>query len=78
MKATAFLEGEPCSPVEVYRRFRGVHFFHNQDVIALVLQAINTSETSVNFYRTTRCNFSEDRNFLATVHINCVILSTLF
>jgi hypothetical protein len=37
-----------CSLVEVYRRFRGI--------IALMMKVTSTSETSVNFYQTTRPN----------------------
>jgi hypothetical protein len=48
MKMTAFWDIEPCSLVEVDRRF-----------IALTMEAVNTSETSVNFYETTRRNIPE-------------------
>jgi hypothetical protein len=46
---------EPCSLVEVYRRF-----------IALMMEAASTSETSMNLYKTTRHKNPEDshlRNF---------------
>jgi hypothetical protein len=45
----------PCSLVEIYRRFRGAY-------IALMMEAASTSESSVNFYRTTRRNNQEDSN----------------
>jgi nucleoside diphosphate kinase len=42
--------------VEVYRRFR----YSCCSLIALMMEAVRTSETSVNFYQTTRCNNAED------------------
>jgi hypothetical protein len=52
----------PCSMVEVYRRFRGSCCLHHQgdDVSYLMMEAASTSETSVNFYQTTRRNNPED------------------
>jgi hypothetical protein len=44
----------PCSLVVVYRRFRA---------IALMMETASTSETSANFYQTTRRNNPEDRHF---------------
>jgi hypothetical protein len=41
----------PCSLVEIYRSFR---------LIALMMEAVSTSETSVNFYQTTGRNAPED------------------
>jgi hypothetical protein len=29
-------------------------------IIALMMEAVSTSETTVNFYQTTRCNIPED------------------
>jgi hypothetical protein len=49
-----------CSVVEVYRRFGGACCLHNQGFIALVMEAASVSETSVNFYQTTRRNNPED------------------
>jgi hypothetical protein len=52
--------------VEVYRRFIGACCLHhrpdNQSSkhIALMMETANTSETSVNFYQTTRRNIPED------------------
>jgi hypothetical protein len=51
MKMAVFWVVAPCSLVEVYRRFR---------VIALMMQAVSTSETSVNFYQTTQRYNPED------------------
>jgi hypothetical protein len=48
MKMTAFYDVEPCSLVEVDRHFRGYYC-----LIALMMEAVSTSETSVNFYETT-------------------------
>jgi hypothetical protein len=42
----------PCSLVEIYRRCRVL--------IALMMEVTSTSETSVNFYQTTRRNKAED------------------
>jgi hypothetical protein len=48
----------PCSLEEIYRRFRGAYC-----PIALMIEAINTFETSLNFYQTTRRNILEDSHF---------------
>jgi hypothetical protein len=48
MKMAAFRVLGPCSLVEVCRRFRGACYS------ALLKEAPNTSETSVNVYQTTR------------------------
>jgi hypothetical protein len=55
MKMTVFWDVATCSLVEVYRRFRGAYCD-----IALMMEAESTSETSVNFYQTTRRNNPED------------------
>jgi hypothetical protein len=47
MKMTAFWVVAPCSLVEVL-------------LITLMMEAVSTSETSVNFYQTTWCNNLED------------------
>jgi hypothetical protein len=54
-----FWVAAPCSPVEVYRRFRGT-------VINLraMMKAARTSETSINFYQTARHNNPEDGHLL--------------
>jgi hypothetical protein len=51
MKVTVFWDVAPCSLVEIDRCFRG---------IALMMEAVSTSETSVNFYQTTWRNIAED------------------
>jgi hypothetical protein len=56
MKFRVFLDVAPCSNVEVDRRFRGAYCLHYQGgtAIALIMEAVPTSETSVNFNVTTR------------------------
>jgi hypothetical protein len=61
----------PCSLVEVYRRFRGACCLHHQgdeSLVALMMEAASTSETSVNFYQTTRCNTPEDSHLHTRSH----------
>jgi hypothetical protein len=58
MKMAVFWVVAPCSLVEVYRRFEGTC-----SIIALMIQAASTSETSVNFYQTTRLYKPEDSHF---------------
>jgi hypothetical protein len=58
MKMTAFWDIAPFSFVEVYIRFRGAYCLHHQ-LIVLMMDAVNTSETSVDFYETTRHNIPE-------------------
>jgi hypothetical protein len=48
-KMTVFLDVTPCSLAEVYQ-FQGT----------LVMEAASTSETSLNFYQSTRRNIPED------------------
>jgi hypothetical protein len=58
MKMTVFWDVAPCGLVEVDRHFRGAYCLHHQ--VALMVEAVSTSETSVNFYETTRRNIPED------------------
>jgi hypothetical protein len=46
---TVIWDVAPCSHVEIAQRFR-----------AMMMEAVGTSETSVNFYQTTRRNIPED------------------
>jgi hypothetical protein len=48
----------PCSLVEVYQRFR----------IALMMEAVMTSETMVSFYQTTWRYNPEDSHLLTTLY----------
>jgi hypothetical protein len=59
-KMAVFWFVAPCSLVEVYRRFRGAYCLHHECSIALMMEAASTSEMSVNFYQTTRCNKPEE------------------
>jgi hypothetical protein len=72
MSIAVFWVVAACSLVEVYRRFRGACCFHHQDdmnaasiiramsLIVLMIEAANTSETSVKIYQATRRNNPED------------------
>jgi hypothetical protein len=56
------LDVAPCNLVETDRsieRFRGAYCLHHQ-VIALMMEAVSTSEMSVSFYQTTRRNIPAD------------------
>jgi hypothetical protein len=55
IKITAFWNVAPCSLVDVYRR--------SEVLAASIIRAMSTSETSVNFYQTTRRNNPEDSHF---------------
>jgi hypothetical protein len=55
MKISVFWVVAPCRLVLVYRRFRGPYF-----VIALMMEAVQISETSVNSYQSTRRYNPED------------------
>jgi hypothetical protein len=55
-KMAVFWDVTPSSLVEVFRRFRGACCHqHENDT-----ETVSTSETSVNFYQTTRRNIPED------------------
>jgi hypothetical protein len=49
---TVFWNVAPCTLEEVYRRL----------LIDMMMEAASTSETSVNFYQTTRRNIPEDNH----------------
>jgi hypothetical protein len=59
----------PCSHVEVDRRFRGAYC----PIIALIMEAVRTSETSVNFNVTTRRYIQEDSKRL----VSCSFFNTV-
>jgi hypothetical protein len=74
MKMTVFWVVAPCTLV-VYRRFRGAYCLHHTlkkkvntsaSIIALMMEAVNTSETSVYFYQTIRRNNPEDSHLRFT------------
>jgi hypothetical protein len=52
MKMAVFWVVAPCS------------LGHHHKAIVLMMEAESTSETSVNFYQTTRCNNPEDSHIL--------------
>jgi hypothetical protein len=54
MKMTVFWDVAPCSFVEIDLRFRGAYC-----LIVLMMEAVSTSETSINFYKG---NIPEDRH----------------
>lgn len=54
MKMDVFWVFAPCSKMEVYRGFRCACCFHHL--------GYRTSDTSLNFYQTTRCKNPEDSN----------------
>jgi hypothetical protein len=58
--------------VEIDGRFRGAYCFHQQGdvssgLIALIMEAVTTSEALVNFYETTQHNIAEDPNFVPSL-----------
>jgi hypothetical protein len=80
MKIAGFWVVAPCGPVEVYRRFRGACYVQHQSHacgfhIALTMEAASTTETLVNFYRTTRRYNPEDGHFHLSFYI---LLQSLF
>jgi hypothetical protein len=56
VKTTVFWDVAPCSLVEIFRRFRGACCLHHLGDE----KAAGTSETSVDFYQSTRHNIPED------------------
>jgi hypothetical protein len=59
MKMTVFWDVAPCSIVEI-----------NVCNIALMMEAVSTSETSVNFYETTRRKIPEGGNRLVSISLD--------
>jgi hypothetical protein len=55
-----------CSLVEVYRRFTDAYCLLSS-FIALILEAVSTSETSFSIYKTARYKIPEDIFLLAAV-----------
>jgi hypothetical protein len=52
MKMAVFWVVAPCGPVQISQSFRDAYCLH----IVLMIETESTSETSVNFYQTTRSN----------------------
>jgi hypothetical protein len=63
MKIAVFWGIVPCSLVEIGRHFVHSHCLHHQgdDSYALMMEAVSTSQTSVNFYETTWRNISHSQ-----------------
>jgi hypothetical protein len=59
---TVFWDVVPCSLVEIDRRFRGASACN---IIALMINAMSTSETSAIFYESIRRNILEDNRLYA-------------
>jgi hypothetical protein len=57
MKFRVFWDVLPCSQIDVDRRFRGAFPSH---LIALMMEAASTSQTTVDIDLTTRQNIPED------------------
>jgi hypothetical protein len=63
MKMTVFGDIAPCSLVDVHRRFRSVYCLHHhgdEQLIALMMEAVSSSETQINLYQAERRNIPED------------------
>jgi hypothetical protein len=76
-KMVVFWVTAPCSLVDVYWRFRGPCCLHPR-AITLMMEAARTSDTSVNFYQTTRrCN-PEDSHLPFTCSFTRFILRDLW
>jgi hypothetical protein len=60
-----FLDVEPCALVDTDRRFTGAY-----GAVALMMEAVSTSEASVNIYQTTRRNNQEDSHLRTRRHQN--------
>jgi hypothetical protein len=56
-----FWDAAPCSLIHIDRRFGGTYCLHHQGgLIAVMVEAVSFSETSVNIYQTTLRNMTED------------------
>jgi hypothetical protein len=62
LKVRLFWDMAPCSHIEVDQRFRGVYCLASsgQLIITLMIEAVHTSETSVNFNVTRQRYIPED------------------
>jgi hypothetical protein len=68
MKMAVLWNVEPCSLVEVHRRFRGTYCIYHQGDDCPDDGGRNTSESSVKFYHNTRRHIPEDS------HLNVKII----
>jgi hypothetical protein len=55
---------------DINQCFRGAYCLYN-----LMVETVSSSETSVNFHQTTRCDFLEDSHLLEPSHPNGDVLS---
>jgi hypothetical protein len=72
MKSSVFWDVKGCSPVEIHQRFGGTYCLHlqcrrisqtrNQQRSGVTMEAVRSSQTSVDFYQTTRRYTPEDKN----------------
>jgi hypothetical protein len=65
MKMTVFWDVAVCNFIEVGQCFRGVYCLHHQ---ALKMEAVSTSETSVNLYEITWHNIPEDSHLQLNIY----------
>jgi hypothetical protein len=66
MRMTIFWDAAPCTLVEIGRRFIGAYYLDLQSNVTLrtpMMEEVSTSETSLNFYETTRRSIPEDKFF---------------
>jgi hypothetical protein len=72
MKTTVFWNVAPCS-VRNWPTFQRCL----PSAIALMMEGVTTSETSVNFYETIRRNIPEDSNFHTTILSICTVMQSV-
>jgi hypothetical protein len=72
MNMTASWDAAPCSLVEVCLCFRGVQHPSSGRWVTLMIEAESTSETSLNFYQTTRLNIPEDSHIQDLIMLSAV------
>jgi hypothetical protein len=57
---SVYWDSVPCSLVDVKRCLTGAYYLHDQGlIITLIIEAVHTSVTAVNFYETTQNNITE-------------------
>jgi hypothetical protein len=85
VKIRAFWDVAPCSLIGVHRRLKGAYCLHHQDdeyyimmgttsIIALMIEAVRTSETSVYSYETTWRYIPEGSN----LRVLCYLQANIF
>jgi hypothetical protein len=76
MKTTAFRNTAPCSLVEVDRIYRGTYCLHYRGNVAVMMEAVNTSVTSVYFYKTTLRSAPQGRLYPVLCYFACKVPQT--